>query len=183
MDNHAIVGGSDDCIAVYPSDMAVALVALDAELEMAGPKGFRKILLQDFYRLPGATPHITNDLGAGELITGVIIPKSDRETRSTYVKLRGRSSYEFASVSVAVVLAFEGGRPVDVTVALGGIGTTPWRLRLAEQQLVADGLAPAGIEAYCDTVLAEANNRAETAHKFTLTRGAVFRAFERLLES
>lgn len=181
MENHALLGGNSSCIAVHPSDMAVALVALDARLTLAGPQGSREIFLRDFYRLPGEAPHITNDLGRGEIITDVIVPKPNRKTRSTYVKLRGRASYEFASASAAVALTFEEGRPVDVAVALGGIGTVPWRHRLAERRLAADGFDPANIEAYCDRVLAEADGRAETIHKADLTRGAVLRAFQRLL--
>jgi xanthine dehydrogenase YagS FAD-binding subunit len=132
---HAVLGTSDSCVATHASDLAVALVALEAELRLAGPSGTRTVRLADFYRLPGDTPEVENDLRPGELITEVVVPRLDWAGRSTYVKVRDRQSYEFALCSAAVALDIQGSRVVDARVAVGGVGTRPWRLAAVETAL------------------------------------------------
>ena len=129
---HAVLGTSDSCVATHASDLAVALVALDTEIRLAGVSGTRTVRLDDFYRLPGDTPEVENDLRPGELITEVVVPRLDWAWRSTYVKVRDRQSYEFALCSAAVALNIEDSRIVDARVAVGGVATRPWRLTSVE---------------------------------------------------
>lgn len=142
---HAVLGTSDKCVATHASDVAVALVALDAEVVLTGPDGTRTVRLTDFYRLPGETPEIENDLRPGELITEVVVPRLDWAQRSTYVKVRDRASYEFALCSAAVALDIQDSRIVDARVAVGGVATVPWRLTAVEEALRG---APATVEAF-----------------------------------
>ena len=132
---HAILGGSEHCVATNPSDMAVAMMALDAVVHTEGAKGGRSIALPQFYRLPGDTPNIENALEPNELITYVTLPALASGTRSHYLKLRDRASYEFALASAAVVVLLKGDRIERARVALGGVGTVPWRSHEAEQVL------------------------------------------------
>ena len=132
---HAVLGTSDSCVATHASDVAVALVALDAELRLTGTSGTRTVRLADFYRLPGDTPEVENDLRPGELITEVVVPRLDWARRSTYVKVRDRQSYEFALCSAAVALDIQDARIVDARVAVGGVATRPWRLLAVEAAL------------------------------------------------
>jgi len=132
---HAILGTSDSCVATHASDLAVALVALDAEVRLAGASGTRTVPLADFYRLPGDTPEVENDLRPDELITEVVVPRLDWARRSTYVKVRDRQSYEFALCSAAVALDIRESRVVDARVAVGGVATRPWRLTAVEAAL------------------------------------------------
>lgn len=129
---HAIFGASDSCIAVHPSDMCVALAALDAKVNISGPKGDRTVLFTDFHRLPGNTPDKDNTLQKGEIITGVFIPNSDYKDHSAYVKIRDRASYAFALVSVAAALTMKGNTITSARLAMGGVAHKPWRLREAE---------------------------------------------------
>lgn len=131
---HAIFGTSEKCIAVHPSDMCVALAALDATVHITGPKGERKILLTDFHRLPGNTPEIDNVLQKAELITGVHIP-SNTCNRSYYLKIRDRSSYAFALISVAVALEVKDNIIKQAKLAMGGVAHKPWRLLATEKFL------------------------------------------------
>lgn len=132
---HAVLGTSDHCVATHASDLAVALVALDAEVRLVSASGERTVALGEFYRLPGDSPEVENDLRPGELITEVRVPRLDWATRSTYVKVRDRQSYEFALCSAAVALDVQGDRIVDARVAVGGVATVPWRLRAVEEAL------------------------------------------------
>jgi xanthine dehydrogenase YagS FAD-binding subunit len=132
---HAIFGTSDKCIAVHPSDMCVALTALDAVVTVAGPKGERKIPFGEFHKLPGDTPEKDNTLQKGELIIGVDIPLNNFSSHSYYLKVRDRASYAFALVSVAAALEFNGNIIQDVRLAMGGVAHKPWRLKTAEQFL------------------------------------------------
>jgi xanthine dehydrogenase YagS FAD-binding subunit len=132
---HAILGTSQQCIAAHPSDLAVALVALDALVHIDGPNGERTIPIDDFFLLPGATPHREHPLEHGELIVAIEVPALPLARQSLYLKIRDRSSYEFALVSVAVALQLDEGVIRDVRLALGGIATKPWRARRAEQIL------------------------------------------------
>jgi len=124
---HAIFGGNEKCIAVHPSDMCVALVALDATVTVVGPKGERKIPFAEFHRLPGDTPEKDNTLQKGELITGITIPNNHLAAHSHYLKIRDRASYAFALVSVAAAL--------EVRLAMGGVAHKPWRLTESEKAL------------------------------------------------
>jgi xanthine dehydrogenase YagS FAD-binding subunit len=132
----AIFGGSSDCIATHPSDLPVALMALDAELELAAPGGkTRQLPLSRFYRLPGQTPRIENELQPGEVITRVSVPGGAVAKRSSYVKVRDRNSFSFALVSVAVGLDVAGNEIRDARIVLGGVAPMPWRLPRVEEAL------------------------------------------------
>ncbi len=132
---HAILGVSEDCIAVHPSDMAVAMAALDAVVVIAGPDGEREVPLVDFHRLPGDRPERDTVLDHGELIVAVDLPATTAGARSGYHKVRERASYAFALVSVAAVLEVTDGTVSDVRVALGGVAHKPWRATRLEEQL------------------------------------------------
>ena len=124
---HAILGTSNNCIAVHPSDFAVALLAFDAIVHTQTPAGRTSLPIAEFYLLPGETPERENRLPPASLIVAVEIPRKMEARRSAYLKLRGRASYEFAAASVAAVLTFKEGRVATVSVALGGVATAPWR--------------------------------------------------------
>ena len=157
---HAIVGGSKACIATHPSDMAVAMRLLDAEVETVRANGTTRIIpIADFHRLPGNTPHIETALEPGELITAVTLPRPLGGTH-IYRKVRDRSSYAFALVSVAAIVQQDGsGR-----VALGGVAHKPWRIEAAEQKM------PSGARAVADHLLAGAKPTAENAFKIVLAQ-------------
>ncbi|GAA3696221.1 xanthine dehydrogenase family protein subunit M [Nonomuraea antimicrobica] len=133
--SHAILGTSDACVATHPSDMAVALIALDARLSLRGTDGERTLRLADFYRLPGSTPHLENELRPGELITGVTVPALSWARTSVYLKVRDRQSYEFALCSAAVAVNVTNGVIGEARVAAGGVGAKPWRLPGVERAL------------------------------------------------
>jgi len=133
---HAIFGHSEQCIAVHPSDMSVALVALDATVQVSGPRGSRSIPFADFHRLPGTTPERDTNLEPGELITAVDVPDSPFTKHVHYQKVRERASYAFALVSAAVALDIGNGTIKAARLALGGVAHKPWRLTTAEQSLV-----------------------------------------------
>jgi xanthine dehydrogenase YagS FAD-binding subunit len=133
---NAILGGSDHCISTHPSDMCVALAALDAIVQVEGPKGERSIRIQDFHLLPEDHPQKETDLGPAELITAVDLPNLPFAAKSHYVKVRDRASYEFALTSAAVALDIVDGTVRAARIALGGVGTKPWRSTVAEQLLM-----------------------------------------------
>src|SRR6266545_4105013 len=133
---HAVLGTSEHCIAANPSDLAVALVALDASVEMHGQTGSRTVALAEFHRLPGDTPHIETVLEPGEVIAAITVPASLVARRSHYLKVRDRASFEFAVVSAAVALEMNGSRIRTARVALGGVGSKPWRVLKVEAALV-----------------------------------------------
>lgn len=137
---HAIFGASDSCIAVHPSDMCVALAALDATVLVTGPKGNRRIPFADFHRLPGNTPQLDNNLDKGELITAIEIPPNAFTKNIYYLKVRDRASYAFALVSVAAALDIRDGVIQGARLAMGGVAHKPWRLPDAEKALT--GKAP-----------------------------------------
>lgn len=138
---HAILGASDQCVATHPSDMCVALAMLDALVHLSGPAGERSVPLTDFHVLPDAAPHVETVLKPGEMITAVELPPpSDAVTHAEYRKVRDRSSYAFALISVAGGLALADGRIADARLALGGVAAKPWRATKAEAALV--GVAP-----------------------------------------
>ena len=133
---HAILGTSDQCIATHPSDLAVALVALDASMRVRGPQGERSFPVEELYRLPGETPHLEHTLRPAELIVEVRVPGGPYSRRARYLKVRDRASYEFALVSTAAALLVEDGVIRQARLAAGGVGTRPWRLRACEAALV-----------------------------------------------
>jgi xanthine dehydrogenase YagS FAD-binding subunit len=133
---HALLGGSDACIAVYPGDFAVALAAFDASIDVLGPGGERTIALEHLHREPGSTPHIETVLEPNELIVRIRVPVTPRGRASTYHKIRDRESYAFALASAAVALRMNGSAVQEARIALGGVATRPWRAREAEQTLL-----------------------------------------------
>lgn len=133
---HAIFGTSQQCIAVHPSDMCVALAALDATVIITGKKGERRLPFTEFHRLPGDHPELDNHLGKDELITGIEIPDNNLAQNSYYLKIRDRQSYAFALVSVAAALDIENGVIKDARLAMGGVAHKPWRLFDAEKSLI-----------------------------------------------
>jgi xanthine dehydrogenase YagS FAD-binding subunit len=165
---HAILGGSDACIKVHASDLAVALTALDATVSVHGPGGTRRVSIADFYLLPGATPHRETVLGHGELITGVEIPYVSGASR--YLKVRDRASFEFALVSVAAVLDVSGGVVRDVRLALGGVAPKPWRATEAERELRGKRLTRTTIDAAARAAVRDAVPRAHNGFKVDLVR-------------
>lgn len=165
---HAVLGTSDQCIATHPSDLAVALVALDAEVHVLGPAGARSVPLTGFYRPPGDTPAVETVLGHGDLITGVHIPLPAPGARSGYLKVRDRASYEFALASAAVVA-----EPGRTRVALGGVATVPWRAYRAEEVLRA---TPEALVAAAGAELAAAEPRRDNGYKVELARRTLVRA-------
>jgi len=132
---HAILGTSEHCVATRPSDMCVAMMVLEAIIHIQGKQGERTVPINQFYFVPGTTPHRENVLAPGELITSVTLPALPKGTRSYYLKRRDRASYEFALASAAVVASVQGGQIERVRIALGGVGTKPWRCLEAERVL------------------------------------------------
>jgi len=174
---HAILGASEHCIATHPSDMCVALAALNATVQVSGPHGSRAIPFEDFHRLPGATPQLDTNLHPGELITSIDLPAPLAGFRSHYLKVRDRNSYAFALVSVAAVMELSADRTVkSVRIALGGVAHKPWRARQAENLLVGHPLEPARLRAAADKELAAAKPHQDNAFKIELAKRAIVRA-------
>lgn len=173
---HAILGTSESCIATHPSDMCVALAALEAVVHVKGPGGERAIPFADFHRLPGDEPQRDNTLVHGELVTSIAIPPSDFGAHYTYLKLRDRLSYAFALVSVAAALELEGGKIKGARVALGGVAHKPWRDREAEKQLVGAAPSRALFQTFAAAVLGAARGHGHNDFKIDLARRAVVRA-------
>jgi xanthine dehydrogenase YagS FAD-binding subunit len=173
---HAILGGSDRCIATHPSDLAVALVALDAVVVTKGPDGVRRIALENFHLLPGETPERENVLLPGELITEIEVPAAPVTRHSLYLKVRDRASFEFALAAAAVALVSENGMIRQARVALGGVGTKPWRARSAEAALVGAKLAPESFAAAAERALEGARPREQNGFKVNLARRTLVRA-------
>jgi xanthine dehydrogenase YagS FAD-binding subunit len=136
----AVLGTSPSCTAVSPGDWPVALLAMDASLEILGPRGLRTLPVADLHRLPGNTPHLEFALAPGEMITAIVVPKTPAGLRSTYHKIRDRESYAFALASAAVALEMTGDRIDAARIALGGVATRPWRAAAAEKMLVGQRL-------------------------------------------
>jgi xanthine dehydrogenase YagS FAD-binding subunit len=173
---HAILGASDQCIATHPSDMCVALAALDAKVNVAGPDGHRSLALVDFHRLPGDTPHLDNALAAGELITSVELPREGFRDHYSYLKIRDRSSYAFALVSVAAALQIENGRLTAARVALGGVAHKPWRRPDTEQQLIGAPVTTATFTEFAHSLLHGAKGQGDNDFKIELAQRAIVRA-------
>jgi xanthine dehydrogenase YagS FAD-binding subunit len=168
--NLAILGGSEHCIATNPSDMNVALTALNAVVSIAGPKGRREVPIREFFLLPGDTPQLETVMEPGDLITHVLIPRPQAKAASLYLKLRDRASYEFALSSVAIVLTLDGGSIHDVAIAMGGIGTRPWRSDEAEHLLRGKPPSAALFQQAAQTFLSGATPRSGNDFKIELAR-------------
>lgn len=172
----AVLGTSKDCIASNPSDQNVALTALEATIQVEGPKGKRTIPILDFYLVPGSTPDRENVLEPGEIITSVTLPPPVAGTNSTYLKLRDRAAYEFALVSAAIVMKISGGKIEHIRVALGGVGTKPWRSFETERAL--EGRAPdrANFVKAAEAALKDAHPASENGFKIELSGRCIVRA-------
>jgi xanthine dehydrogenase YagS FAD-binding subunit len=173
---HALLGASEQCVAVNPSDMSVALAALDAVVEARGPDGVRRIPIAEFHRLPGTTPERDTNLGAGELITAVDLPPSRFAAHSRYLKIRDRASYAFALVSVAAALELEGGAVRDARIVMGGVAHKPWRAEKAERALAGRRLDEASIAAAAAASVEGAQPLRDNRFKVALARSAVAEA-------
>jgi xanthine dehydrogenase YagS FAD-binding subunit len=175
---HAILGASPHCIATHPSDMCVALAALDAVVHVQGTDGARTIPFAAFHRLPGDTPERDTTLEPGELVTAVELPGARFDAHYTYLKLRDRQSYAFALVSVAAAMRLEGGVMSEVRLALGGVAHKPWRDREAEALLSGQPPDRACYAAAADAILADAQGQGANDFKIELARRAIVRALD-----
>ena len=174
---HAILGASEQCIATHPSDMCVAMAALEAVVHVTGAAGERAIPLADFHRLPGDTPHRDSNLEPGEIVTAVELPPEGYVTHHSYLKLRDRQSYAFALVSVAAGLDLRDGRIHQARIALGGVAHKPWRVPEAEEMLA--GAMPSDALLYgrvADRILAGARGQGHNDFKIALAHRAIIRA-------
>ena len=172
----AILGTSDSCIATNPSDMNVALTALEATIHIQGVKGDRTVPIYEFFLLPGSTPNRETVLEPGDLITHVTLPAPTPGTRSVYLKLRDREAYEFALASAAIVATVKGGSINRVRVALGGVGTRPWRSPEAEQVLEGKPIGAATFRAAAEAALQDARPHPGNAFKVELSKRCLVRA-------
>jgi xanthine dehydrogenase YagS FAD-binding subunit len=179
---HAILGASDACIATHPSDMCVALAALNAVVAVRGPKGERRIPILGFHRLPGDQPQLDTVLGKDELILAIELPPSPFADHSHYLKVRDRASYAFALVSVAAGLALREGVVVDAAVALGGVAHKPWRIPAAEAPLVGQTVGTPGFDSraaeVAEAVLAGARGFRDNEFKVRLAHRSIVRALQ-----
>lgn len=175
---HAIFGTSPKCIAVHPSDMCIALVALDATVNVSGPKGDRKIAFSDFHRLPGDTPQKDNTLLPGELIMSVDLPMNEFAKHSHYLKVRDRASYAFALVSVGVGLDMKQNTIQDIRLAMGGVAHKPWRLTEAEQFLRGKAATEANFKQAATLAMNGAKGYGENDFKLTLAPNAIVDALK-----
>jgi xanthine dehydrogenase YagS FAD-binding subunit len=173
---HAILGASPSCIATNPSDMSVALAALDAVVHVRGPNGERRIAFEDFHRLPGDTPERDTNLAPGELITAVELPANGFATHWHYLKLRDRASFAFALVSVAAAFEIADGTVRDARIALGGVAHKPWRARETEKLLIGNRLSADALAAAANAAVADAKPHRDNAFKVKLAPAAIVRA-------
>ncbi|MTD55420.1 FAD binding domain-containing protein [Amycolatopsis pithecellobii] len=179
---HAILGASPSCVATHPSDMGVALAALDAVVHLQSSSGVRTVALCDLHRLPGDRPDVETVLEPGELITAVELPAPELATRSTYRKVRDRSSYAFALVSVAAALVLEGETIAVVRLALGGVAPKPWRAWRAEEVLRGRAATMETFARAADAELAGARPLAGNAFKVDLARRTIIAVLRQLTE-
>nr|WP_314873340.1 xanthine dehydrogenase family protein subunit M [uncultured Pseudomonas sp.] len=174
---HAILGASDSCVAVHPSDMCVALAALAARVHVQGKAGERQIDFADFHRLPGDSPQRDNQLADDELITAIELPAPQYSQHSHYLKVRDRASYAFALISVAAALELDGDKIDSARLALGGVAHKPWRNLAVEQLLQGRAATGESFAAAADLLLADAQPLAHNAFKIKLAHAAIVRAF------
>ncbi len=180
---HAVLGGSEHCIATHPSDMAVALVALDAVVHIKGANGERKVPSGDFHLLPGNTPHLETVVQPGELITYVTIPSSKFAVRSAYVKLRDRASYEFALASAAAALELVGNKIRSARLVLGGVATKPWRSAEAEHVLTGANADEKTFHAAAEAAIKQAKPLRHNGFKIELAKRAIVRALSAAMQT
>ncbi|MBC7873572.1 MAG: FAD binding domain-containing protein, partial [Ferruginibacter sp.] len=178
---HAVFGTSDKCIAVHPSDMCVALAALDATVHITGPKGDRNINFTDFHRLPGDTPELDNNLQKGELITAIHIP-ANSFNKNYYLKIRDRASYAFALVSVAVALETTGNTIKKAKMAMGGVAHKPWRLWEVEKFLSGKQLTKETVAAAANMAMEGAAGFGHNDFKVKMGRAAVTEALQQAVK-
>lgn len=173
---HAILGASDDCIATHPSDMCVALAALDAVVRVTGAGGERTIAFADYHRLPGHEPWHDNTLEPGELVTAIDLPAEQFSSTYSYLKLRDRLSYAFALVSVATAVKLDGNTIVEARVALGGVAHKPWRRVALEQKMRGQPVGTAAFSSFAEDLLEGAVGQGANTFKIGLARQAIIRA-------
>ncbi len=173
---HAILGANDKCIATHPSDMCVAMAALDATVNVVGPDGPRCMAFADFHRLPGETPHLDNNLAPGELITSIELPEEGFSQHYSYLKIRDRLAYAFALVSVAAALLIKDGRITAARVALGGVAHKPWRNPDAEQKLIGAQANGETFIEFARSLLNGAKGQGDNDFKIELAQRAIVRA-------
>jgi xanthine dehydrogenase YagS FAD-binding subunit len=173
---HAILGASEECIATNPSDMNVAMAALDATIHVQGPKGKRTIPFAEFHRLPGKTPQIETTLKPDELITAVELPAPKFAKNSWYLKVRDRQSYAFALVAVAAGLEMNGATIKSAGLALGGVAHKPWRSLEAEKSLAGATASPEAFKKAADLAVAGAHPYEHNAFKIELAKQSIVRA-------
>jgi xanthine dehydrogenase YagS FAD-binding subunit len=173
---HAILGVSDHCIATYHGDLAQALIALDASVQTLGPKGKRTIRFADLHRLPQDTPHIETALEPGELITFIDVPAGPYTRRSHYVKIRDRTSYQFALASAAIALDMDGDNVREARITIGGVATVPWRCRDAEDVLRGKTLDEDTAQSAAEAAFAGAKTQTHNAFKLELGKATIVRA-------
>ncbi|RYD46069.1 MAG: xanthine dehydrogenase family protein subunit M, partial [Verrucomicrobiaceae bacterium] len=177
---HAIFGASEACVAIHPSDMAVALSALDAEVAVLGAGGkTRNIPFSEFHRLPGENPEKDNTLAPGELITGIALPPPLFKKHVYYLKVRDRTSYAFALVSVAVALGIEDGTVKEARIAMGGVAHKPWRVTAAEELLTGKKFSPDLAREAADAGLEGAKVLEHNSYKVPLAKSAIVRALSK----
>jgi len=174
----AILGTSEHCIATNPSDMNVALAALEATIHIRGTKGERSVPIGDFHLVPGDTPHRETVLEPGDLITNVTLPPPAPGNRSLYLKLRDRASYEFALASAAIVVTVANGRMTRARIALGGVGTKPWRSTEAERELTDQLATPAVFQKAADAALRDAKPQSQNGFKVELAKRCLVHALK-----
>ena len=175
---HAVLGTSEHCIAAHASDLAVALLALDAAVEVRGAGGTRTVRLSELYRLPSDAPHMETVLEPGEAITGITVPATTTGWRSHYLKVRDRASFEFALVAAGVALDMDGNRIRQARVALGGVGTKPWRLPNVESALAGATLDPTVLRQAASRAAEGAQGHGHNDFKIELMQRAIVRAVE-----
>lgn len=180
--NLAILGASDSCVATHPSDMAVALSALDAHVVVRGPGGERSVPIDEFFRLPGDAPERDNTIARGEIVTAIDIEPPTEHGVSTYRKVRDRASYAFAVASVAAVLDVEDGVVRGVSVALGGVAHKPWRARVAEDALLGSAADEASFRRAITSELEAAQPLRDNAFKIPLVTNLVTQTLVELTE-
>lgn len=179
---HAIFGWSEKCVAVYPSDMAVALAALDAVVTVRNAAGQERMIpFAEFHRLPGDTPEKDTNLAHGELITAIELPKNNVADKSYYLKVRDRASYAFALISVAAALETQGNRIVQARIALGGVAHKPWRALKAEQLLVGKEATEANFTVAAEAEMADAKPLEHNKFKVELGKRSIVRALQMAL--
>src|SRR6184192_2575797 len=174
----AILGTSEHCVASNPSDMNVALAALEATIHISGPKGERSVTIGDFHLLPGNTPNRETVLEPGDLITHVTLPPPSPGNRSLYLKLRDRASFEFALASAAVVITADGGKITRARVALGGVGTKPWRSMEAEGELTGQSATQAVFQKAAEAALRDAKPQSQNGFKVELAKRCLVHALK-----